>query len=182
LTNPSEGGEDSGSEFSGVRDRAGDAGSAGPFGAGVPRLVAIGLAVLAAVGMMLGSVPVLRRLGRRRIRAGLAGDPAGLIEESWSDAVEALALARLAPRPFETPLELARRVAAVHPAVGPITELAVLATHGRYARSTPESMAVRAAVVGSRVIVACRSHATLSSRLVAALDPSTLFRGRSERE
>ncbi|MYB28290.1 MAG: hypothetical protein F4X38_04045 [Acidimicrobiaceae bacterium] len=181
LPNPSEGGEDSGSEFSGVQDRAGDAGPAGPFGAGVPRLVAIGVLMLVAVGLMLGSVPVLRRLGRGRIRAGLAGDPAGLIEEWWSDAVEALALARLTPRPFETPIELARRVAAVLPAAGPITELAVLATHGRYARSTPESMAVRAAVVGSRVIAACRSQATLTSRLVAALDPSTLFRGRSQR-
>ena len=178
LPNPSEGGGDAGSEFSGRQDGTGDAGSAGPFGAGVPRLVALGLLMLAAVGLMLGSVPVLRRLGRRRIRAGLAGDPAGLIEEWWSDAVEALALARIAPRPFETPIELARRVAAVGPAVGPITELAVLATHGRYARSTPESMAVRAAVVGSRVIAACRSQATLTSRLAAALDPSTLFARR----
>ena len=179
FPNPSDGREDSGSEFSGVPDGAGDAGSAGPFGVGVPRVVAVGAVVLAAVGLMLGCVPALRRLGRRRIRAGLAGDPAGLIEEWWSDAVEALALARLTPRPFETPLELARRVTAVLPAVGPITELAVLATHGRYARSTSESMAVRAAVVGSRVIVACRNQATLSSRLVAALDPSTLFRAKS---
>ena len=179
FPNRSDGSEDSGSEFSGAPDRAGDAGSAGPLGAGVPRLVAVGVVALAAVGLMLGSVPVLRRLGRRRTRAGLAGDPAGLIEQWWSEAVEALALARLAPRPFETPLELARRVTAVLPSVGPITELAVLATHGRYAPNTPESMAVRAAVVGSRVIVACRSRATLSSRLVAALDPSTLFRAKS---
>ena len=179
FPNPSDGGEDSGSEFSGVPDGSGAAGSAHAFGAGVPRLVAVGAVVLAAVGLVLGSVPVLRRLGRRRIRAGLAGDPAGLIEEWWSDAVEALALARLVPRPFETPVELARRVTAVLPALGPITELAVLATHGRYARSTPESMAVRAAVAGSRVIVACRNQATLSRRLVAALDPSTLFRAKS---
>ena len=178
FPNPSDGVEDSGSEFSGVSDGAGEARSDGALGAGVPRLVAVGAAVLAAAGLMLGSVPGLRRLGRRRTRAGLAGDPAGLIEEWWSDAVEALALARLVPRPFETPVELARRVTAVLPAAGPIAELAVLATHGRYARSTPESMAVRAAVVGSRVIVACRNQATLSRRLVAALDPSTLFRAK----
>lgn len=179
FPNPAGGGGDPGSEFSGVPDGAGDAGSDGPSGVGVPRLVAVAAMVLAAVGLMLGSVPVLRRLARSRIRAGLAGDPAGLIEEWWSDAVEALALAGLARRPFETPLELARRVTAALPAVGPITELAVLATHGRYARSTPESMAVRAAVVGSRVIVACRNHATLSTRLVAALDPSPLFKAKS---
>ena len=176
---PSPGSEDSGSEFAGVSDRAGDSGSTGPFGLGGPRLLAVGVAVLAAAGLLLGSVPVLRRLGRRRIRAGLAGDPAGLIEEWWSDAVAALALAGLAPRPFETPIELARRVTAALPELEPINELAMLATHGRYARRTPESMVVRAAVVGSRVIVACRHQATLSSRLVAAIDPSTLFRAKS---
>ncbi len=179
LANPSDGSEDSGSEFAGASARDGGAGSAGPFGAGVPRLVAVGALVLAAVALLLGSVPVLRRLGRHRIRAGLAGDPAGLIEQWWSDAVEALALARLAPKPFETPLELAQRVTAVLPAAGPINELAMLATHGRYARDTPESMAVRAAVVGSRVVAACRSRASLSSRLFAALNLSTLLRARS---
>ena len=182
LPGPSDGGEDPGSEFSGAPDSAGDTGSDGPLGAGLPRLVAVAAAVLAAAGLMLGSVPVLRRLGRRRRRAGLAGDPAGLIEECWSDAGEALALARLAPRPFETPLELARRVAAVLPAAGPVTELtelAALATHGRYAPDTPEPMAVRAAVVAARVVAACRSRATLSSRLAAALDPSTVFRAKA---
>ena len=119
---------------------------------------------------------MLRRLGRSRRRARLANDPAGLIEEWWSDAVEAMALARLSPRAFETPLELARRVAAVRPEVGPIEELALLATHGRYAADTPESMSVRAAVVGSRVVGACRRQASLVSRLAAALDPSTLAR------
>ena len=176
---PNPGSEDPGSGFAGVADRAGDSGSAGPFGLGVPRLVAVGVAVLAAAGLLLGSAPVLRRFVRRRIRAALASDPAGLIEEWWSDAVAALALARLAPRPFETPLELARRVTAVLPELDHITELAMLATHGRYARSTPESMAVRAAVVGSRLIGACRRQATLSSRLVAAIDPSTVFRAKS---
>ena len=171
-------GGDSGAEYSGLPGRDGDAGSDGLLGTGVPRPVAVAILVLAAVLSVLGSVPVLRHLGRRRVRAGLAGDPAGLVEECWSDAVAAVALARLAPRPFETPLELARRVTAVLPAAGPISELAALATHGRYARSTPESMAVRAAVVGSRVVVACRSQATLSSRLVAALNPSTVFRAR----
>ena len=179
LANPSDGSEDPGSEFAGASARDGDAGAAGPLGAGVPRLAAAAALVVAAVVLLLGSVPVLRRLVRRRIRAGLAGDPAGQIEEWWSDAVEALALARLAPRPFETPLELALRVTAVFPAAGPITELAMLATHGRYARSTSESMSLRAAVAGSRVVAACRSQATLSSRLVAALDPSTVFRAKS---
>ena len=192
FTSPQAAGDADGSGFAGLRSPsdqgagsdadggsgADDSGSAGPFGLEVPSLVAAGVLTLVAVGLLLGSVPLLRRLDRIRSRARLAGDPAGLIEEWWSDAVEALALARLAPRSFETPLELAQRVAAAGPAVGPITELATLATHGRYAGSTPESMAVRAAVVGTRVLDACRRQASLSSRLIAALDPSTLYRRR----
>ena len=151
----------------------------GPFGQRVPLPVAVGVLVLAAAALMLGSVPGLRRLNRRRVRARLANDPAGLIEEWWGDAVEALALAGLAPRTFETPLELARRVAAARGEVGPVSELATLATHGRYALNTSASMAVRAGVLGSRVVAACRRRASMSSRLVAAFDPSTLFRARS---
>ena len=187
-------GDAAGSGFAGLRspldqdaapgsdaaERSAGAGDyAGPFGQGVPRLVAVGVLLLAAAALMLGSVPLLRRLNRRRVRARLAGDPAGLIEEWWGDAVEALALAGLAPRRFETPLELARRVAAARGEVGPVSELATLATHGRYALNTPASMAVRAGVLGSRVVAACRRQASMSSRLVAAFDPSTLFRANS---
>ena len=181
LAGLSDGREDAGSDFSGVPDRVGETGSDGSAGAGVPRPVAVAAVVVAAVALVFGSVPLLRRLRRRRSRARLSGSPAGLIEEWWSDAVEALALARLSPRPFETPIETARRVTAILPAAAPITELAMLATHGRYARSTPESMAVRAAVLGSRVVLACRSQATLSSRLVATFDPSTVLRARANR-
>ncbi|MYK73716.1 MAG: transglutaminase domain-containing protein [Acidimicrobiaceae bacterium] len=168
-----------GSDASARSAGAGD--SAGPFGRGVPRLVAVGVLVLAAAALALGSVPVLRRLDRRRVRARLADDPAGLIEEWWGDALEALALAGLAPRTFETPLELARRVAAARGEVGPVSELATLATHGRYAPRTSPSMAVRAGVLGSRVVAACRRQARMSSRLVAAFDPSTLLTRRRRR-
>ena len=181
-------GDGAGSGFAGLRspldqdaasgsdaaERSAGAGdSAGPFG--VPRLVAVSVLVLAAAALMLGSVPVLRRLDRRRVRARLANDPAGLIEEWWGDAVEALALAGLAPRPFETPLELAGRVTAARGEVGPVSELATLATHGRYALNTSASMAVRAGVLGSRVVAACRRRVSVSSRLVAAFDPSPLL-------
>ncbi len=171
--------EDAASGSDAAERSAGAGGDAGPFGQGVPRLVAVGVLVLAAAALMLGSVPVLRRLNRRRVRARLANDPAGLIEEWWGDAVEALALAGLAPRTFETPLELARRVAAARGEVGPVSELATLATHGRYALNTTASMAVRAGVLGSRVVAACRRQASMSSRLVAAFDPSTLFSAKS---
>lgn len=170
-----------GSDPAGESSGAGDSGSGGAWNLREPGLVALAVLALAALGLAFGSVPVLRRLQRSRRRVRLANDPAGLIEERWSEALEALTLVRLTPRPFETPLELARRVTAVRPAVGPIEELAALATHGRYARSTSEPMATHAAVVGSRVIGACRREASVLSRLAAALDPSTLFTRRRPR-
>ncbi len=183
LPDPSDGssqdGSEEGSGFSGAPEGGAEAGGDDPEG-GVPRLAVIIVLVLAAVALLLGAVPLLRRLGRRRERAALAGDPAGLIETWWSDAVEALTLARLAPRPVETPLELARRVTAALPAAGPIEELAALATHGRYARNTPPSMAARAAAAASHVIDACRNQATLPRRLAAELNPTTLFRAKHQ--
>ena len=133
---------------------------------------------LVALGSAAGSVPLLKRLRWRRHRDRLADDPAGLIDFWWASALEALALVQLGPRPSETPQELARRVVSIRPAVGPIQELAVIATHGRYAREAPPLMAVRAGVVGSLVVRACRRQAPLFSRLASALDPSTLFSRR----
>ena len=187
---PAGAGDAAGSGFAGLRrppgpDAESEPGAAGS-GAGsdrdsapVRRVAAAAVAAVAAAGLLAGSVPLLRGLDRRRRRSRLAGDPAGLIEERWSDAVEALALVRLAPRPFETPLELARRTAAAGPAADAVAELATLATHGRYAPSTPSEMAARAAVVASRVVGGCRRRASMASRLRAALDPSTVFRARS---
>ena len=162
-------------------DGSGNAPGSGSPGVVSRRNLAVVAVVLAALGLAAGSVPVLRRAHRSRRRARLADDPAGLIEGSWDDALEALELVRLVPLPFETPLELARRIVAAFPAAGPMEELAVLATHGRYARETPESMAARAAVAGQRVIGACRQRVGMLRRLAAALDPSTAFRGRSAR-
>ena len=141
------------------------------------------LAVLALVALAsaAGSVPLLKRLQWSRHRDRLADDPAGLIDFWWTSALEALALVQLDPKPSETPQELARRVVSVRPSVGPIQELAVIATHGRYARDTSSLMAIRAGVAGSLVVGACRRQATLLSRLAAAVDPSTLFKRRRDR-
>ena len=138
----------------------------------------VAVLVLAALALGVASVPALRRVHRHRRHARLAGDPAGLVEARWDDALEALELVRLTPRPPETPLELTRRIVSVFPAARPMEELAVLATHGRYARTTPESMAVRAAVASQRVVGVCRQRAGPLRRLAAALDPSTVFGSR----
>ena len=170
-------GDDS-DERSGLARRSEPSADAGPgdsAGSGRPSLVLLGFLALAALGSAVGMVPVLRRLRWRRHRDRVAHDPAGLIDFWWTNALDALALVRLGPRPFETPLELARRVVSVRPAVGPLQELAVLATHGRYARETPPSMAIRAGVVASLVAGACRRQASPLSRLAAAVDPTTCF-------
>ena len=132
--------------------------------------------VLIAVLLAMMSVPLLREARRRRRRALLDGDPAGLINLWWNDTGEALELLRLAPRPTETPLESAGRITQTLPDVGPIGELAALTTHSHFARSTPDAMAERAGEVASGVIDNCRSRASLFRRLGAALNPSTLFR------
>ena len=141
----------------------------------------IGVLVLAGLGVALGLVPLLKRLRWLRQRDRVAHDPAGLIDFWWSDVLDALALVQLNPRPNETPRELAQRVVSLRPDVGPIQELAVLATHGRYAQQTPPLMAVRASVMASSVVGACRRQASPISRLAAAVDPSALLARRPRR-
>ena len=173
-------GDDS-DERSGLARRSEPSADAGPgdsASSGRPSLVLLAVLALAALGSAVGMVPVLRRLRWRRHRDRVAHDPAGLIDFWWTNALDALALVRLGPRPFETPLELARRVVSVRPAVGPLQELAVLVTHGRYARETPPSMAIRAGVVASLVAAACRRQASPLSRLAAAVDPTMCFTRR----
>ena len=173
--------EDDSAERSGLARRSGpsaDSGSEGSAISGRPSPVLLGVLALAALGSAVAMVPVLRRLQWRRRRDRVAHDPAGLIDFWWSNVLEALAFVQLSPRPFETPQELARRVVSVRPAAGPIQELAVIATHGRYARETPPSMAIRAGVVASLVVGACHRQASPLSRLAAAVDPSTLFSRR----
>jgi len=134
--------------------------------------------LLVALALLSGLMPVLRRLRHRQVRASLANNPAGLIEESWSDVLQALALAQIRPTSFETPLELARRVAAELPDGGPVNELAVLTTHGRYAPITSQAMAERAEVAGSAVIMACRERMSRWQRLTASLNTETVLRPR----
>ena len=173
-------GDDS-EERSGLARRPEPSADAGPgdsASSGRPSLVLLAVLAPAALGSAVAMVPVLRRLRWRRHRDRVAHDPAGLIDFWWTNALDALALVQLGPRPFETPLELARRVVSVRPAVGPLQELAVLVTHGRYARETPPSMAIRAGVVASLVAGACRRQASPLSRLAAAVDPTTCFTRR----
>ncbi len=160
------------------RSESSPAADSGGEDSGGARRLSPALVAALALGSAVGLVPLLKRLQWRRRRDRLADDPAGLVDFWWTSVLEALALVELSPMPSETPQELARRVVAVRPAVGPIQELAVIATHGRYARETPSLMAIRAGVAGSLVVGACRRQANLLNRLASAVDPSTLFSRR----
>ncbi len=138
--------------------------------------VLAGVLALAVLGVAAGLVPGLRILARRRRRGRLADDPAGLVEESWAEALSSLETIGLGPRPSETPLELVARLRSAHEATGPVDELAALATAGRYAKETRQQAAIRADVLAAKVVEACRGRAGLRRRLVTALNPATILR------
>ena len=142
---------------------------------GVSGPMLLGAAALVGLSLILGLVPGLRLMRRRGLRARLAHDPAGLVEVAWSDALGALELIGLGPRPSDTPLEVAARVLSVCPTAGPVDDLAVLATRGRYAKDTTADNAMRASILSSRVVGSCRRQASLRRRVAAALNPVTVF-------
>ncbi len=134
-------------------------------------------AALAMVGLVavVGTVPAMRMVVVRRRRAAVAGDPARLLELNWSQAVMALKLLGVVAKPSETPLELARRVRRTKSLSKGLDELAALATHARYARSTSTDAALRAALLSARVVESCRRQIGLGRRIAAALNPATVF-------
>ena len=138
------------------------------------RLV-LAAAAVAAIGLAAGAVPALRHLHRQRRRSRLANDPHGLVDAAWGDVLAALEMIGLGPGPADTPLELAERVRSATGAAGPVDEMAVLATQGRYAETTTFEMAERAGVTAARVVSACRRRASLRRRLATAFNPSTVF-------
>ena len=155
---------------------ASDSASDDAPGPAAPAAVLAGVLALAVLGMAAGLVPGSRILARHRRRARLADDSAGLVEESWAEALSSLEMIGLGPRPSETPLELAARLRSAHEATGPVDELAALATVGRYAKETRQQAAIRADVLAAKVVAACRRRAGLRRRLVTSLNPATILR------
>jgi hypothetical protein len=101
-------------------------------GVGVP-LVASGL--LAGLGLLLLVPPMLKERRRRVRQGGRAGQR---VAGAWSEVLDRLAEAGLRPRAPETPLEFARRAAAVRPAAGPpLDRLALLVSRCAYGAGAP---------------------------------------------
>jgi transglutaminase-like putative cysteine protease len=112
-----------------TRAESTDAAAGGDSDASAPDRRPLLAAVLAALAV--GAVVWWRRRGERR-RATQALGPA---ERAWRDVADALRTQRrIASDPAETPLELARRAAALHPELEePLVALAELVTAERWA-------------------------------------------------
>lgn len=138
------------------------------------RFVRVILAVVGVVAI-LGLVPALRYLMRRRRFARVAGDPLGRSEFAWDDAAAALRLIGIEPEPSETPHEFATRTLRAPRAVGPVGDLAESVTVLRYAEpADPIPHAQRAEQAAAAITTVCRDQVRWQRKLGDALDPRTI--------
>ncbi len=144
-------------------------------GAGVSsRFIRLILAVF-GVAVILGIVPAIRIVVRRRRFARIAGDPLGRSEFAWDEAAAALRLVGIGPEPSETAHEFAQRTLRAPGPVGPVGELADSVTILRYAALTdPQPYAQRAEAAASAITTVCRSQVRWQRKLGDALDPRTI--------
>ena len=135
------------------------------------------LAIVLGVGALLGLVPALQHLRRRRRRARVAADPVGRGEIAWDEAVGALRLLGIGAASGQTPHEFASQVEARRRDVGPIRLLADQITALRYSDGGDAVTHAVAAQESSRLIVArCRHQISRARLLGDNLDPRALFR------
>lgn len=157
-----------------------------------PDVVRLVLFVVAGVAVLTAMVPAVRTIRRRRrLRQG-ADDPMVRAEIAWDDAVRALALLGLSPKPHQTPLEFASRTALFRSDLGPLLwELAANVTALRYsdaANSRPDEndvddqsrrryaneLALGAKEASAHIVDRCHNLAGLRRTALAAIDPRTL--------
>ena len=133
------------------------------------------LLIVGGVGAIVGAIPALRWVLRRRRISRIAGDPVARTELAWDDATDALRLIGVVAEPSETPSEFARRADALTIPVGPVEDLADAVTIVRYA-DLDDAMApaVAAQKASVRVAEICRNQVGVTRRFVDALDPRTL--------
>jgi hypothetical protein len=111
----------------------------------------------------------------RRRRRAATGRPDALVRLAWDEAVAALALLRVTPRPAETAAEFAHR-AAGDTGTDPVlaTGLADLAGRATWGRSVTPAEARRARSLADEVIGRCRRLAGPWVRLRAGVAPRRL--------
>ncbi|MEM9465841.1 MAG: DUF3488 and transglutaminase-like domain-containing protein [Actinomycetota bacterium] len=133
------------------------------------------LLVVGGVAAIVGAVPALRWILRRRRIARIAGDPVARTELAWDDATDALRLIGVVADPAETPSEFAHRAHRLTVPVGPVEDLADAVTIIRYADPADAmAPALAAQKASTKITETCRNQVGVTRRWVDALDPRTI--------
>ncbi|MFQ5556102.1 MAG: transglutaminaseTgpA domain-containing protein [Acidimicrobiales bacterium] len=132
--------------------------------------------VLLGLSTVIGAIPGLQRLQRRRRAVRVADDPVGRVELAWDEALRSLELMELRDRPEETPMEFAGRVRSSRRTVGPLVTLASHTTEARYAPRSDEGTVIAAERSSAEVVATCRRQATRVRLARQAFDPRRITR------
>ena len=130
--------------------------------------------MLLAAAFLVGFVPSLRMLQRKRRRARVAHDVHGRVEMAWDEALEALELIDIRHRPHESPMEFASRVNDPHLEIGPVDVLAEGTTHARYAAHASDELVADVERSSRAIAHNCRRSSRRGRRIQAAFDPRPL--------
>ncbi|MGI8806439.1 MAG: transglutaminaseTgpA domain-containing protein [Acidimicrobiales bacterium] len=139
------------------------------------RMVVAG-ALLALVVVYGAGVPLAKRRGRQRRRAG-AATAADRVLVAWADATEDMAAAGMALRPEETAAEFAHRVGrSAGPAGAGLVRLADDVSAASWsATGVAQEVAVRAEAEAAGIAAELTAQATRRERIRRALDPRPLL-------
>lgn len=147
-------------------------GTGGGLARNLSKILLALVAIAVVVGLWLVFVPLIRRARRRRRRAA-ARNAAERVLVAWTEADEALRLARARRRPSETLVEHARRAGGSVPADArqALQRLASDATSASYAEVMPTDTVPSAVDAAETVERSVWSQATRGAKLKRALDP-----------
>jgi transglutaminase-like putative cysteine protease len=155
---------------------AGGPGRAAPPGDGGGSFPIALTTVLLGIVALVGFVPAVQYLRRRRRIGLVAADPVGRGEVAWDDALGALRLLGVTGSPGQTPHEFASMVEARRREIGPIRLLADEVTALRYSERTDAvAHALAAQDAAAEIVARCRRQVGRARLLGDALDPRTLL-------
>jgi len=140
------------------------------------RGVLLALALAAGAAAVVGFVPAVQFMRRRRRLMRVAADPIGRGEVAWDDALTALRLLDLHTLPHQTPHEFASIVEMSRRELGPIRLLADRITALRYSEGDDAvAHAITAQDLAASIVRSCRDQVSKSRLIGDALDPRTLL-------
>lgn len=150
-------------------------GTGGGLSGNAGRVLFRTLLVVLAAATLLGIVPMINYLRRRRRIQRVASDPLGRGELAWDDACTALALVGIAPVAQETPLEFAERVDRSRFDLAPVWDLANAITVLRYSdMADAVAPALTAQNAANKISQICRNQAGRRQVALDAVDPRKL--------